>query len=116
MGVTPSVVALLILAAVVEMSAIAEISGTSIMTEPSIIVGFLVVVIPATMVVVLMTMPMMVRVSCGVIYWGSKGAQHDIGFPYCNTSCQRYTPCCNVTGFLPMVVALLWVVRVVERG
>ena len=37
----------------VDMSAIVEISGTSIMTEPSIIVGFLVVVIPVAMVVIL---------------------------------------------------------------
>ena len=45
--------------------------------------------------------------SCGVIDWGSKGARHDIGFPDCNTSCQRYPPCCNVAGFLPTAVSPL---------
>ena len=49
----------------VDMSAIVEISGTSIMTEPSIIVGFLVVVIPVAMVVFLMIMPTIVR----VVWW-----------------------------------------------
>ena len=50
--VTPSVVALLILAAVVKISAVAEISGTSIMTESSI---RLLVVVPVAMLVILVT-------------------------------------------------------------
>ena len=51
--------------------------------------------------------------SCGVIDWGSKGARHDIGFPDCNMSCQRYPSCCNVVGFLPMAVSPLCSVGVV---
>ena len=60
--VMPVIVALIITAMIVKVSAIAEMSGTTIILEATIITWCIMVVIPAIVMVILVTVAVLVRV------------------------------------------------------